>query len=111
MCIRDSLKDVSKGFPKFNPGVARVTFDIPEPREDVPEDDDANVFRLFLELSSQSPLENRGMSVYIPNASKFLSNGNLDVEFYDVSENGDKVLQEIETVSYTHLTLPTILLV
>lgn len=63
------IETVSKGIQQLRPGVAKVTFDVPPPREDVPESDDYNVFKIFVDISSQSELENLFIEMYFENAT------------------------------------------
>ena len=82
------LESVTKGKPDLKTGITKVTFDVPEPREDVPEDDDYNAFRLFFEFSSQSPLEIADIDIYVANSSLGLGGSLTDRAIDDKSDSG-----------------------
>ena len=65
------IRTASKGVQQFHTGITKVTFDVPEPREDVPEEDDWNLFRLYFRVVCESDLEKQAIQVYIPNCSTY----------------------------------------
>jgi len=76
------------GIPQLHTGITKVTFEVPEPREDVPEDDDFNLFRIFVEVSSESSVESEPINFYIANcATRVNGPFGLPIEIKDLDDN------------------------
>jgi hypothetical protein len=60
------------GVTTFNTGLTRVVFDVPEPREDVPENDTYNLFKLFFKVRSESELESQSISVFVKSCATWV---------------------------------------
>lgn len=99
----EDLETIAKGRPELKTGIAKVTFDIPEPREDVPEDDTYNVFRLYFELSAQTAQEVADIDVYIPYSSPTLGGGLRDKSITDKTDSGDNTITTIPRAYFTSM--------
>lgn len=82
------LKTISQGVPAFHTGITKVSFKIPEPREDVPETDDNNMFRLFFDIVSESANEEAPLWFAVSNASKTPFANGVNLKISDTSEDG-----------------------
>jgi len=83
-----SLETISQGKPAFNTGITKVTFDVPEPREDVPEEDNYNAFRLFFTISSQSRNEYAKLDLHANPASTYIEGAGNKISILDQAEDG-----------------------